>query len=242
MRKVFVRFLASARQQREMFRAFLAKDFIRGVPLLLKNSILTSSLAGQKLRNGRPRGRAIGPGARGRQQIVRTASCAADDSIGRLVDSDVLTGPIRLFALDPQAFVGLFALKAPLLVFWRHRSREVYTSALIVLTPNNQAQGCSYAAPKYRRDAGRPAIRQAGCSAVGSATPSLLPTSKYVLSAPGPSMGSKYVFRAVMESASHTQMAALPSGVGNEWCSFRWAGSDGSAAWARFQVLAGSLI
>ena len=55
---------------------------------------------------------------------------------------------------------------------------------------------------------GSPTIHQAGCSAVGSATPSLLPTSKYVLSAAGPSIGSRYVFRAVIESASHTQMAA----------------------------------
>jgi hypothetical protein len=37
------------------------------------------------------------------------------------------------FALDAQTLVGLFALKARLLVFWRHRCREVYTSPLIAL-------------------------------------------------------------------------------------------------------------
>jgi hypothetical protein len=131
MRKVVVRFLAFARQQCDVLRAFLAKDFVRGGSLLLKDLILTDSLALENLRNRRAwRGRPIGLGARRRQYLVRTASSSADDGIGRLIDCafPVLRRLIRFFALDAQALVGLFALKARLLVFWRHRCREVYTS------------------------------------------------------------------------------------------------------------------
>ncbi|HEX9083515.1 MAG TPA: hypothetical protein VF836_02160 [Gemmatimonadaceae bacterium] len=141
MRKVFVRFLAFARQQCEMLRAFLAKDFVRTGSLLLKDLILTNSLTLEDPRNGRVRRRrAIGLGARCRQYLVRTASSSADDGIGRLIDcaSPVLKSLVGFFALDAQTLVGLFALKARLLVrllvFWRHRCREVYTSPLIVLT------------------------------------------------------------------------------------------------------------
>ena len=53
MRKVFVRFFAFARQQREMLGTFLAKDFVRVGSLLLKDLVFTDSLALENLRNGR---------------------------------------------------------------------------------------------------------------------------------------------------------------------------------------------
>src|SRR3954468_10283663 len=129
MRKVFVRFLAFSPEQREMLRAFLANDFVGGGSLLLQDLIFTSSLALENVRNGRAwHGRAIGRCARCRQHLVRTAPSPADNGIGRFIDRAVLKSLIRFFALGVQALVSLFALKAPVLVFWGHRCREVYTS------------------------------------------------------------------------------------------------------------------
>jgi hypothetical protein len=96
MRKVFVRFLAFAPQQREMLRAFLAKAFVRVGSLFLRDLILTSSLALENVRNGRAwHGRAIGLCAGCRQHLVRTAPSGADHSIGRFIDCVVLKSLIR---------------------------------------------------------------------------------------------------------------------------------------------------
>jgi hypothetical protein len=96
-----------------MLSTFHAKDFVRVGSLLLKDLVLPDSLALENRRNGgagRRHGRwSIGPGARCREHVVRTASSPADDGVRRLIDgaAPILERLIRFLALDAQAFVGL---------------------------------------------------------------------------------------------------------------------------------------
>src|SRR5688572_3933450 len=116
VRKVFVRFFAFARQQRDMLSAFPAKDFVRVGSLLLKELVLPDSLAFENLRNGRA-GRSYGRqpvrlGARCREQVVRTTTSPVDDSVRRVLDgaTRVFERLIRFPAFDAQALIGLIAL------------------------------------------------------------------------------------------------------------------------------------